>query len=313
MTYYLRLGVHYMSYSTVLNQVFILFAIMFTGFFARRKKIFLEDTNKHLSNLLLDITLPCTIVSSFIQDNSENVLQGAGQVFMISFFLHLGSILLGALLYRKLEANVKKVLWFITVFSNSGYMGYPIMESMYGKAGILYASIFSIHFTLFVWTFGYMLFSGDRNLKAIKNALTNSGLIAVVIGLILYFSPIKLPFAVSKPIDMLGSLTTPLSMLVIGSTLSEIKFREILSGYYIYIGTAVRLLLIPILTIIILKALGVSGIALGMGVVGAAMPAGATTVIFAEKFNCDSLLASRCVFFSTAVSIITIPITLLFI
>lgn len=301
-----------MNITTVLNQVFILFIILLIGFVSRRKGILNHETNRKLTDFLLNVTIPFTIISSFNQDYPKNALYSAGLVFVFSFLIHLFSILIGRLLYMKFESSSKKILWFVTVFSNCGFMGFPVLESIYGKIGVLYGSVYVIAFNIFIWTFGQMLFSGKKDLSAIKTAILNPGIIAVFIGTLVFLSPVKTPFFLSRVIDLMGSLTTPLSMIIVGSMLAEVRLRELFSGYHIYYGTAVRLIVMPALTLLSLKALGIHGSLLGVCVISAAMPAAANTVMFAEKFNGDSLLASRFVFFSTAASIITIPVVLLF-
>lgn len=302
-----------MNFITVLNQVIILFAILLVGFFARKKKILDQATNHGFTEFLLNITIPFTIISSFNQSLPRGVLFNAVLVFAFSFSIHLLSIFVGQLLYYRCENDIKKVLWFTAVFANCAFMGFPVVESIYGKVGVLYGSVYTIPFNFFVWTFGQILFSGKKDMKTIKNAVFNPSMAAVAIGVVIFLSPVRLPHVLSKIIDMLGALTTPLSMIIVGSMLTEVKIKEIFSGYYIYYSTAVRLFVIPLLVLFILKSVGVTGTLLGVCVILTAMPTASFSVIFAEKFGGDALMASRCVFFSTAVSIITIPMVLLLI
>lgn len=302
-----------MNFITALNQVVILFAIMLVGFFARKKKILDQATNHGFTEFLLNVTIPFTIISSFNQSLQKDVLFNASLVFIFSFSIHLLSIFIGQLLYCRYENDIKKVLWFTAVFANCAFMGFPVVESIYGKVGVLYGSVYTIPFNLFVWTFGQILFSGKRDIRTIKNAVLNSSMAAVVIGVAVLLSPVKLPLVLSKVIDMLGSLTTPLSMIIVGSMLAEVKLKELFSGLYIYYSTVVRLFIIPLLVLFILKSIGLTGTLLGVCVILTAMPTASFSVIFAEKFGGNVLIASRCVFFSTAVSIITIPIILLLI
>jgi predicted permease len=291
----------------VYSQIFILFALLFVGLIARRLKKIHGDINAQLSELMMFFLLPCTVVSSFLHGNPREALAGGALIFVVALFSHLGSALVGALLFRRTEAGAKKVLQFQTVFSNSAFMGYPIMESIYGKPGILYGAFYNVAFTLFLWTYGYALFSGQKSVKTLKNVLTSPGLLSMGIGLALAFLPFGLPYPVIRTIDILGSMTTPLCMIVIGSTLAEIEIKDLFSGAHIYVAAFLRLIALPVATLLALRAIGVGGIPLGISVIAVAMPAGTTTVIFAKKFGGDAHLATRCVFFSTALSIVTIP------
>lgn len=300
-----------MSFNVVFNQVIVLFLVLLIGFIARKKNILSAEINKGLTEFLVNVTMPLTIISSFNQEYPESALLNAGKIFLLSTLIHLLSIFIGRLLYRKSEDNIKKVLWFTAVFSNCGFMGIPVMESIYGKIGVFYSSIYIIPFNIFIWTFGQVLFSGVREKKMVKNAFINPGIIGVLVGFIVYLLPFELPYVLTNVIDMMGSLTTPLAMIIIGSTLAGIEFREVFKGFSVYYGTFVRLLLIPFITLAFLKVIGIDGDVLGVCFISSAMPAAANTVIFAEKFSGDSVFASRVVFLTTSLSIVTIPLTLL--
>jgi len=237
----------------------------------------------------------------------------AGKIFLLSVFIHLFSVIMGKLIFNNFKQDTKKVLWFVTIFSNCGFMGFPVMESIYGKIGVFYSSIYIIPFNIFVWTIGQMIFTGAKDKKVIKKALINPGIISVFIGLLVFFTPWKMPQIATSVLNMMGSLTTPLSMIIIGSMLAATNIRDIFSEISVYYGSAVRLFLMPFIFLILLRSIGISGIVLGVCVISTAMPAAANTVIFSEKFGGNSLLASKVVFLSTAISIITIPVCLLII
>jgi predicted permease len=186
------------------------------------------------------------------------------------------------------------------------------MESIFGKIGVFYGSVYIVVFNVFQFTFGQMLFTGEKDIKALKKALFNPGIVAVFIGLILFFSPVKLPYVASRVVDLIGSITTPLAMIIVGAMLAEVNIKEVFSGVYMYYGIAVRLLILPVIVLYTLKFAGITGNVLVVCCLLSAMPAAANSVIFAERFDGDSVLASKIVFISTVFSIVTIPlITLL--
>ncbi|MBP2650629.1 MAG: transporter [Firmicutes bacterium] len=297
-----------MDFTTVMNQVVMIFLIMLVGVWCTKQKILNQEINKGLCDLLINITIPCTIISSFNQELSSRALIEAVYVLIFAFVSHSLSILIGYILYRKYQPPIRKVLWFITMFSNCGFMGFPLLESVFGKIGIFYGSVYLGVANLFTWTFGQIIFTGKHDVNSLKKALLNPGITAIFIGVVIFFSPVKPPVAVIKVIDMIGLLTTPLAMIIIGVMLAEVNYKELLCGWHIYYGTAVRLLLMPILTIVTLKSLGVGGAVLGVCMMVTAMPAASITVIFAEMFDGDAIFASKIVVVSTALSIITIPL-----
>lgn len=300
-----------MNNRNILDQVIVLFFIMIIGYFARKRNVINGETSKGLSHMLLSITLPALIIVSFNYSYSPDMLIKAGGIFLVSMIIHLALSIISKLIYRKYPKNVNSVLRFITIFSNCGFMGYPIIGSIYGKLGIFYTVIYNIPFNLLIFTLGIILFTDKRDPKSLRRELLNPSLFSIFIGLIIFIFSIKLPYPVYKTLDLVGSTTTPLSMLVVGSMIAEVEFRNIFSGIEIYYGSLVRLVLTPILVLLILKGFGIRGMYLGIPVLISGMPAAANTVIMATKYGGDSVLASRCVFVSTILSAFTIPLIIL--
>ncbi|MCX7950855.1 MAG: AEC family transporter [Clostridiales bacterium] len=297
--------------NSVANQVIVLFLIMVVGFFARKKEYINPSVNRSLSELLINITLPSMIIASFNFKFSKDMLNVGMSLFLISTVIHLSLLILGKYLYKRFNENEMKVLWFITLFSNCGFMGYPVVESIYGKIGLFYAALFNIPFNILMWTAGVFIFSGKGDIKSAKKALLNPGIVSVFIGLFIFLFSIKLPIPIQKTLELVGSMTTPLSMIIIGSTLADSKIASIFESKSIYFGTIVRLILIPIITFVVLKFIGLKDFYLSIPVIITSMPAAANTVIMAEKFGGDAEFASKIVFITTVLSAITIPLVLI--
>lgn len=297
--------------NSVANQVIVLFLIMVVGFFARKKEYINPSVNRSLSELLINITLPSMIIASFNFKFSKDMLNVGMSLFLISTVIHLSLLILGKYIYKKFNENEMKVLWFITLFSNCGFMGYPVVESIYGKIGLFYAALFNIPFNILMWTAGVFIFSGKGDIKSAKKALLNPGIVSVFIGLFIFLFSIKLPIPIQKTLELVGSMTTPLSMIIIGSTLADSKIASIFESKSIYFGTIVRLILIPVITFVVLKFIGLKDFYLSIPVIITSMPAAANTVIMAEKFGGDAEFASKIVFITTVLSAITIPLVLI--
>jgi predicted permease len=301
-----------MQNSQLINQVIVLFIIMVVGFYAKKKKFLNAETDKGLSELLINITLPFMIVTSFNIKYEAEMVANAKQILVYSFLIHIGLIFISKLFFFKFSKSKQQVFRFITIFCNVGFMGYPVLESIYGGTGVFYAAIFNIPFNLLVWTVGVMLYTGERDFKSIRKAITNPALMAVGIGMILFIFSIRLPMPIETSLKLVGSTTTPISMIIIGSMLAGLKFKNIFSDVSIYYATIVRLLVVPMIVYLVLKLLKVDEMLLNICVILQAMPAAVTTAIIAEKYGGDGLLASQCVFITTIVSVITIPIVILF-
>ena len=155
----------------IYKQIIILFLIIVVGFYARKKNILNEELNKGLSAFLINITLPLLVINSFDFKYSEEMINNIFKALIYSFLAFTITIMAGILLFRKIEDDKKQILKFFIVFSICGFMGFPIIQSIFGTEGIVYASIFNMVFTVFLWTYGVMLFSGERTVKDWKSIL----------------------------------------------------------------------------------------------------------------------------------------------
>ena len=200
----------------IINQVLVLFFIMIVGYYGKKRNIINEEINRGLSQILLRITLPLLIISSFNFTYSDELVGNITVVFFVSLVMHLILIVLAKILFPKIERDKKAVLKFITVFSNSGFMGFPILLSLYGKIAVLYGSIFNINFNLFIWTYGLMLYTEKKDFDNIKKAIMNPGIVAVGIGDLRVLLSIEVPSALQGTFEMVGNMTTPISMMIIG-------------------------------------------------------------------------------------------------
>jgi predicted permease len=295
-----------MNQSYIINQVTTLLFLIVVGYVIRKLGILNRQLNKGLSDLLLYVTLPFSIITSFNFPFSRTLLANGIIVLLISMAIHLFAIFISKLLYFKYASATNQVLRAATVFSNCGFMGFPILEAVYGTQGVFYGSFYVLIFQVLIWTVGVGIFTGKQNTTTWRQVL-NPAVIAVITGFTLFVFSIKLPEPLFNALVMVGSMTTPISMLIIGSLLFEIKLSEVFSGFSIFYVTIMRLIILPLFAVSCLLFLGVKGITLGVPVLATAMPAAALIVVFAEKHGADAVLASRAVFLSTILSIITIP------
>lgn len=300
---------------TVFNQVLILFIIMFIGFIAKKTGIINDTVSKKLSELLLKITNPLLVLSSFQMDFSNDILNNIIAIFLFAVTAYTFSILLGQFLFAKYENERKKIMKFSAIYPNCGFMGFPVLEGLFGRTGVLYGSIIVAVFNLFVWTNGVAIFSskGKLDKESVKKIALNPGIIAVVLGIVLFMFSVRLPGPVAEAVDLVGSMTIPLSMLIVGATVADCNFRELFKGWDLYYISAIRLILLPLAAFAVLKMTGFPQMPMTVCVLLTAMPVAATTTIFAEMYDGDSRFASRVVAFTTLASIVTLPLMMLLI
>jgi malate permease and related proteins len=153
-----------------------------------------------------------------------------------------------------------------------------------------------------------MLFTGKKDLKSMKRVIIHPGIIATVIGMLMFVFSLSMPLPLEKALASVGAMTTPLSMIIVGSMLAEIKLKEVFSGFAVYYVSALRLIAAPLLTLAIMKLLNADHLLTEIAVTIEAMPAAVIGTVLANKFGGDTKLASRCVFISTIISMVTIPL-----
>jgi len=176
----------------VVNQVITLFLIIIIGFYARKRDIITADMTGKLSHFMLQITQPLLIISSFNFEFSQEKLINAILVLAMSTFIHLFSMLVGKFLYLRYPERMRRVLKFITVFSNCGFMGFPVLDSVFGSIGVFYGALYVIPFNVLALSYGVMVFSGRSDKDTIKKILTHPVIISVAVGMILFLFNIQL-------------------------------------------------------------------------------------------------------------------------
>ncbi|MBK5251238.1 MAG: AEC family transporter [Peptostreptococcaceae bacterium] len=300
----------------VVTQVLILFFMIITGFVAKRFEIIKNEMNEGLINLVLYVMLPSLILTSMDFDFSPEILAKSGKIFVISIVIY-SVIMAISFLIPKIVGGEKSqtaIYQYAFIFVNVAYMGYPVVNSVYGKIGVFYTAIFNLPFNLFIWTVGLWIltkdheeFKGQVASFEIKRFL-NPAIIAVFAGFILFLFSIRLPQIIYDTLGTLGSATMPLSMIFIGSVLADVEIKDILTDKKALAYSVLRQTLVPLVILYSLKALGFTGYMVGIPAVISGMPTAANTALMASKYKNDYHLASRLVFVSTFVSIFTIPV-----
>lgn len=302
-----------MAFDRVLDQSIILFLLIIVGFIARKKNVIKDETIEHFSEFVLKITLPLFIIVSMDNDFSRDKIVFSGLILLISFFTYLFKIFISQIFIKYMNPlDIQKGVYkFLIVFSNAGFMGYPISYAIYGDDGVFYTAMLNIAYNIMVWTYGVSLLNSDeKDDEGVKKLLTNPGIIGVAIGLLLFLTPLTLPSLIKEPMAMVGNMTTPLAMIVVGGILGGTKIGNAFKNKKLIIASLLRLIFIPLIILLVLLPFHLPKIVLGITVIVDAMPCAANTAIFARKYKSDYSLASQGVFISTLMNIITTPIIL---
>lgn len=302
-----------MDLTVIINKVISLFLIMIIGVYGSKKKIITPMINKGLTNILLEITLPCLVISSFIFDMDNQLKNNIIKCFIYSPIVLITTIFISYIALFPIKSDKKIIMQFANVFSNCGFIGFPIIYSIFGGEGVIYASIFNMFFTIALWTYGIILFNGNIEKKDLKKVFLNPSIIAVIIGLIILIFNISIPEVVYSTLDLVGGVTSPLSMIIIGVILGNSNILNYLRDYTIYYSSILKLLVLPVVLIIISKIINDNSIVVKTLTIITAMPAAAMTSILAEKFDKEKEYSAVIIFITTLFSLITFPLLLKFI
>lgn len=302
-----------MNLTIIVNKVISLFLIMIIGIYGSKRKIITPTINKGLTNILLEITLPCLVVSSFIFDMDNELKNNVIKSFIYSPLVLIITIIISYFTLLPIKSDKKIIMHFANGFSNCGFIGFPIIYSIFGGEGVIYTSIFNMFFTIALWTYGIILFNGKIEKKDLKKVLLNPSIIAVIIGLMVMIFNIHIPQVLYSTLDLVGGITSPLSMIIIGVILANANIVNYLKDYTIYYSSILKLVVLPCILIIISKVINDSSIVSKTLIIITAMPAAAMTSILAESFDKEKEYSAIIVFVTTLLSLITFPLLLKFI
>ena len=233
-----------------------MFLLILTGVLIKKLKIIDAAGRKMLSDLLIDVILPCNIVESFLggmvfpDGFARNCLLAVG----LSAVIQLMSIYGSKLLFRKYPREQRSVLSYGIICSNSSFVGLPVARLLFGDLGVIYTSMFQIPLRFTMWTAGLSLFTSVSRKDAFRKLVRHPCIIAVFAGLLLMAAPVSLPGFLDSAVASVSSCTVPVSMFVIGTILADAPIRSMFSKPVLWY-TCLRLVLYPLLLCVLLKPL----------------------------------------------------------
>ncbi len=299
-----------MSFTYVLGRMISLAVMMLLGFAAYRGHLLDEKSTKAVTDLVVDITLPCMILASLAAAEASRkdvILMIVCGTALYGFF-----ILLAELLPRFLPVKDEDMTCFkyYMAFTNNAFMGFPVIKALWGSRALVYASLMNISINVLIYSYGIGLFAkaagGQNRLK--PRDLLNIPIASSVVTMILALIPFHFSGAAQFTLETIGDATVPLSMIVVGATLASRPLSGLFERIDLYIFALFRMLILPLIVFALLWFLPISPMIKGVMVVISAMPGSANGVLFAHQYRTNRTLSSRYVFISTVLSVITIPL-----
>lgn len=295
----------------LMQQICQLFIMIFFGFLLVRRNILKAEDSQILSKVLLFVISPCAILNSFAIEFTQDKLIGLALSFLGAFIVHLIYIPLAQLLSKIFGfAPIEKAT---IIYSNSGNLIIPLVGAILGKEWVLYTSGYMVIQTILLWTHCKSLVYNEKQLD-LKKIILNINIIAIVVGLCVFFFQIKIPTLFLDTIDTVGSMMGPTAMIVIGMLIGQMNFKDIFSQKRTYVICFMRLVAFPLIVVLIFKISSLTAISPDANqvflitILAASAPAAATITQFAQLYNKHPGYASVMNVMSVVFSIITMPV-----
>ena len=316
----------------LVNKVLILTVMVILGFILRKCRLADENLSKGFANTVIYLSQPAMIIYGFLEaDFSKQILLTSACVFVFALIFHIGYYGLALILYRNTPQKQQDVLKFATVFTNTGFMGIPLISELISPVAAVYATFYVVAFNIFNWSLGCYIYTKDKKYMQAKKMFLNPATIPTYIGFALFLigGLVTIPDALKPAIDnflipvikddvlfLLKSTVIPLSMMMVGIRLADGNLKSMFKDKYVPLLFAVRLIAIPLTILAIMKCVSLLGIipndvltpAATVLVISSSTPVAAMATIFAEKFDGDPTYASKLVSASTVLSMITMPL-----
>ena len=293
-----------------LEVMVVLFIIVILGYVACKLGYMGDKFDKKLSSIVVDITCPLLVLSSVMGDELPDrtlILPLLG----VGFLTYIILMVFGFWVPRLITKNHddQGMIGFALMFANVGFIGYPIVSSIFGPHAVFYAALLNMPNTFFIFTAGVMLIKGEYSLKQFNpKVLVSPAMLGAFLAAILVALGVHTPDIIARPITMVGNITVPAALMIIGSSMAKLPIREIIGSTKVYITSLLRLTIVPLSIYFLFKACGVSDLVNNINTVVIAMPVASFGTMFCLKFGRNPSLITETTFITTLGSIITIPL-----
>ena len=226
----------------------ILFTIVVLGYALCKLGYMGDKFDQKLSSIVIDVTCPALILSSVmgaeLPDRSL-ILPLLG----ISFLTYILLLVYGFWVPRFVSKSRDEqgMIGFALMFANVGFIGYPIVSAIFGPKAVFYAALLNIPNTFFIFTAGVMLVKGEHNMKSLSaKVLFSPAMIAAFVAALMVAFGVRTPDIIARPVTMVGNITIPAALMVIGSSMARLPLKEIIGSPKVYVASLLRLVVVPL-------------------------------------------------------------------
>lgn len=305
--------------SSVLIKMIELFIIILVGYGTSKLGVLNVQVKASLSRLILNVAMPCTILASVLTSETLPDATTIFRLLIVSFLTYIILFLLAKLTARvlRLKGTQKGAAEFGIMFSNVGFIGFPVTAAVFGSSAIFYTSVFNMPFNLLCYSVGILMLQNgndgqkmDRTIlmDTVKKAL-NPGFFSAVIALALALMKFQGPAWIGDTTELIGGITTPGALLIIGMALAEMPVKDMFSNVKAYIFTVISVVVTPLVMYLIFRPfVSADPLLLGVMTIISAMPVATAGTMLCVSYGGDEKFMAQVTFLTTLASVVTIPV-----
>lgn len=295
----------------IATQMIMIFMIVIVGLFAAKKNLWSSDMDRKFSIFIMNVTMPALILASVMGDDlsiERSELLSLSIVAVVNYTVLIGLAVLIPRLW-KVNPSRQGLLRFMIAFGNVSFIGYPVCDAVFGPKAVFCASVLNIPFNLLVFTIGVTFINGGKARSVFSPRMIFSPcVIASLIAIFIALFQIRIPSPVGQWFHLLGDLTTPAALIIIGSSLSNIPVRDMAGNRFVYIVSLLRLFITPAIIFATLYFIGCNPFVRNVAVVLSAMPVATNGIMLCLQYGKDERVITQTLFITTLFSVISIPL-----
>lgn len=300
-----------MDFLHIVTQMLMIFGIVLVGLASAKRNLWAGELDRKLSVFILNVSMPALILASVMGRDlvfEPSELLTLGLVAVVNYVILIG---LACLIPQIWHVNRSRqgLARFMLAFGNVSFIGYPVCDAVFGPKAVFCASVLNIPFNLLIFTIGVSFINGGKARSAFSPKLVFSPcVVASLIAVVIALMGISVPAPVGQWFHLLGDLTTPCALLIIGSSLSHIPVRDMLGNRFAYAISLLRLIVLPLVVGVVLRLMGVDRFVANVAVVLSAMPIATNGIMLCLQYGKDERVMTQGLFLSTLFSVVTIPL-----
>lgn len=294
--------------SIILNQTIVMLLLMLTGVVCSKTGIIKNETDKDLSRFVLQVVNPVMIFMSYQAEMKTELVRNLLVTFAASICVYIVMVVAAYILVPKKENRETEIERFSVIYSNCGFMGIPLVKAMFDMEGVFYLTAFITIFNLVVWTHGIILISGEKDFKQVAKVFYSPTIISIVLGMICFFTQIKLPEILTTALNFIGELNTPMAMIVSGVTMAGTNVPKLIKNPNIYRVCALKLFVIPAILAVGLSLVPLDEKVRLIVLVAASAPPAAMCTLQCLRYGKNSVYSSEIFTAGTILAVIALPI-----